>query len=196
MNRRKLFAAAATAVLGILLAAGAQKEYVQTDHVQVADGKANSTVTLDWYVNYSWFTTDWGTNAVSRAITDQTGVSVNFVTPSGNEAEKLNALIAAEDLPDVITIGWWEPQVGTMIEKGLVYPLNELADAYAPEFWDVADPMAVSWYTQSDGNIYGYPNSSVTPKTLQEHKDILQVIFLWITVSRWTKKSVKADTFA
>lgn len=118
MNRRKLFAAAATAVLGILLAAGAQKEYVQTDHVQVADGKANSTVTLDWYVNYSWFTIDWGTNAVSRAITDQTGVSVNFVTPSGNEAEKLNALIAAEDLPDVITIGWWEPQVGTMIEKG------------------------------------------------------------------------------
>ena len=47
MNRRKLFAAAATAVLGILLVAGAQKEYVQTDHVQVADGKANSTVTLD-----------------------------------------------------------------------------------------------------------------------------------------------------
>ena len=83
-----------------------------------------------------------------------------------------------------------------MIEKGLVYPLNELADDYAPEFWDAADPMAVSWYTQSDGNIYGYPNSSVTPKTLQEHKDILQVIFLWITVSRWTKKSVKADTFA
>ena len=45
MDRRKLFAAALTAVLGILLAAGAQKKYVQTDQVQTANGKVDSTVT-------------------------------------------------------------------------------------------------------------------------------------------------------
>ena len=63
-------------------------------------------ITFDWYVNYSWFVTSWGGNSVSEAITDKTGVSVNFISPPGNEAEKLNALIASDSLPDIITIGW------------------------------------------------------------------------------------------
>ena len=31
-------------------------------------------VSFDWYINYSWFNTKWGDNAVSKAITDKTGV--------------------------------------------------------------------------------------------------------------------------
>ena len=27
-------------------------------------------VSFDWYINYSWFNTRWGDNAVSKAITD------------------------------------------------------------------------------------------------------------------------------
>ena len=120
-------------------------------------------VTFDWYINYSWFNTKWGQNAVSKAITEKTGVNINFITPQGNEEEKLNALIASGSLPDLITLGWWEPQVNEIIQKDMVYALNELADKYDPYFWTVTDDQAVSWYTQDDGNIYGYPCSSVTP---------------------------------
>lgn len=130
---------------------------------------ADEEITLDWYVNYSWFATPWGENLVSRAITEETGVDINFITPLGNETEKLNALIASDSLPDIITIGWWEPQVSEMVQKDMVYPLNELADAYDPCFWEVADPVAVNWYTQEDGNIYMYPNSSVTPQDFAEN---------------------------
>lgn len=125
---------------------------------------ADEEITLDWYVNYSWFATPWGENLVSQTITEETGVNINFITPIGNETEKLNALIAADSLPDIITIGWWEPQVAEVIEKDMVYPLNELADEYDPYFWEVTNPVAVNWYTQEDGNIYAYPNSSVTPQ--------------------------------
>ena len=62
-------------------------------------------VTLDWYVNYSWFATPWGENLVSKTITEETGVDVNFITPIGTETEKLNALIASDSLPDLITLG-------------------------------------------------------------------------------------------
>ena len=97
---------------------------------------ADEEITLNWYVNYSWFATPWGENLVSKTITEETGVNINFITPIGNETE----------------------------------PLNELADAYDPYFWEVSDPVAVNWYTQEDGNIYAYPNSSVTPQDVKENK--------------------------
>ena len=129
-------------------------------------------VTLDWYINYSWFNTGWGRNAVSRAITEQTGVNINFISPQGNEEEKLNALIESGSLPDMITLGWWEPQVNEMIQKDMVYAINELADEYDPYFYEVCDSQAVDWYTQRDGNIYGYPCSSVTPDDVENNSNI------------------------
>ncbi len=130
---------------------------------------ADEEVTLDWYINYSWYATPWGGNLVSDEITKETGVRVNFLAPLGNETEKLNAMIAADTLPDLLTLGWWEPQVNEMVEKDLVYALNELADDYDPYFWEVADPAAVNWYTREDGNLYAYPNSSVTPQDVEEN---------------------------
>jgi putative aldouronate transport system substrate-binding protein len=136
---------------------------------QVAD---SDKVTFDWYINYSWFNTKWGDNAVSKAITERTGVDINFITPQGNEEEKLNSLIAAGTLPDLITLGWWEPQVNEMIQGDMVYALNELADQYDAYFYEVSDPQARSWYTQADGNIYGYPCSSVTPGDVAKNNNI------------------------
>jgi putative aldouronate transport system substrate-binding protein len=138
-----------------------------------ASGNApEDTVTFDWYINYSWFNTKWGDNAVSKAITEKTGVDINFVTPQGNEEEKLNSIIAAGTLPDLITLGWWEPQVNEIIQGDMVYALNELADQYDPYFFEVADPQALSWYTQADGNVYGYPCSSVTPDDVENNDNI------------------------
>ena len=144
-----------------------------TDTASAPGGtNVSDTVTFNWYINYSWFNTKWGDNAVSKAITDRTGVNINFVTPQGNEEEKLNSLIASGNLPDLITLGWWEPQVNEMIQGDMVYALNELADQYDPYFYQVADPQALSWYTQADGNVYGYPCSSVTPDDVENNDNI------------------------
>ncbi len=132
----------------------------------------DDTVTLDWYINYSWFNTRWGSNVVSRTITENTGVNINFITPQGNEEEKLNALIESGSLPDLITLGWWEPQVNEIIQKDMVYAINKLADDYDPYFYQVSDKQAVNWYTQPDGNIYGYPCSSVTPQDVENNDNI------------------------
>ena len=121
-------------------------------------------VTLQWYVNFSWYNTKWGGNAVSRAVTEKTGVNINLISPDGSESETLDALIAGNKLPDLITLGWWEPQFSVIIDQKLVYPLNELAEKYDPYFLEAADPDRLSWYTQPDGNVYCYPNSSYTVK--------------------------------
>ena len=133
---------------------------------------ADEAVTLTWYINYSWFNAGWGGNVVSDKITEETGVSIRFITPGGNENEKLNALIAADSLPDLITLGWWEPQVDQMIDDGKVYALNELADEYDAYFYEVSDADVVNWYTKEDGNIYSYPNSFFTAKDIESHDNI------------------------
>lgn len=169
---------AALAVFALLLMFGSL--YTRESTPEEPDGTtiegwrlhAEEPVTLNWYINYSWYATPWGGNVVSDTITDETGVSVNFITPSGNESEKLSALIAADSLPDMITLGWWEPAVNEMIDKDLVYALNELGEQYDAYFFDVTDPDTVEWFTKPDGNIYCYPNSSYTPKDLEEHNNI------------------------
>ncbi|MGN0156003.1 MAG: extracellular solute-binding protein [Lachnospiraceae bacterium] len=133
---------------------------------------ADDPVTFDWYINYSWFTTPWGENVVSQKITEETGINIHFITPKGNEEEKFNALIASDTLPDLITLGWWEPQLDEMIDNDMVYALNELAEEYDPYFFQVADSQVCNWYKQDDGNIYAYPNSTYTPADYETYDTI------------------------
>ncbi|KKO55190.1 extracellular solute-binding protein [Paenibacillus sp. DMB20] len=132
-----------------------------------------SPITFDWYINFAWFPNKWGEDITSKYVTKKTGVDINFIVPAGNEAEKMNTMIASGSLPDFITLGWYEDAVKKMIEGDLVLPLNELADQYDPYFYKVTDPAKVSWYTQEDGKIYGYPNASSSPKDYEKFGDNL-----------------------
>lgn len=130
-----------------------------------------SPITFDWYLNFAWFPNKWGVDPTSQYVTKKTGVNINFIVPAGNENEKLNTLIASGQLPDFITLGWWEDGVKKMIEGGLVLPLNKLAEEYDPYFIKVSDPDKLGWYSQPDGNVYGYPNSSSSPKDYEKYGD-------------------------
>jgi len=130
---------------------------------------ADKPITFDWYIHFSWFARSWGNSQVSKYITEKTGVNVNFVVPAGNEAEKLNSMIAGDALPDIITLGWYEGQVPMMIDAGLVYSLDDLAKDYDPYFFKVANPDKLGWYRQADGKVYGYPNASYTPQDYDKY---------------------------
>ena len=134
--------------------------------------KESSIVDLDWYINFSWFTTTWGKSQVSKAVTDITGANIHFLAPKGDESEKLNAMIAADTLPDLVTLEWSASQNSEMIKNGQVYALNELADQYDPGFYDVLDKAVLDWYKQPDGNLYAYYNSFYTPQDYEENDDI------------------------
>jgi putative aldouronate transport system substrate-binding protein len=152
----------------------------ETETKEATDGEtkpgwqehASEKVDLTWYVNFSWFTTPWGENLVSKTITEETGCNIEFIVPAGTEAEKLNSLIASDTLPDLITLGWYEGQVKDIIEDGMVYALDELAEQYDPYWFEVADEGRVGWFTQKDGHIYGYPNSSFSPADYEKYDNI------------------------
>jgi len=134
---------------------------------------ANKPIQFDWYINFSWFSRQWGESRVSKYITAKTGVDVRFIVPAGNEAERLNAMIAGNALPDFITLGFWEGQIPMMIDAGMLEPLNKLAEQYDPYFFKVANSQKLGWYTQDDGNVYGYPNASFTPNDFERYKGMM-----------------------
>ncbi|WP_105616572.1 extracellular solute-binding protein [Vallitalea okinawensis] len=143
---------------------------VANEEIQPSYLDDTSPITLDWYINFSWFPTKWGGDATSEYITEKTGVSINYIVPAGNEAEKINSMIAGDTLPDLITLGWWESQVDAMIQGDLVYALDELAEEYDPYFFQVANSGRINWYTKDDGHVYGYPNASYSPEDYEKYE--------------------------
>ncbi|MDR2375284.1 MAG: extracellular solute-binding protein [Treponema sp.] len=142
---------------------------------------ARKPVTLDWYLHASWATNqDWGKSKTTQYITQKTGFTLNIIQPAGNEEERLNAMIASNTLPDLFTINAGSPQYKLIVESGLAEPLNKLADQYDPYFYKVINPVTRRWYTEADGNIYAYPNSTVTPDDFVTYKGMKETgnIFL------------------
>ncbi|MBD7911215.1 MULTISPECIES: extracellular solute-binding protein [Clostridium] len=130
-----------------------------------------SPITFDWYVNYPWFTTKWGNNSVSSYVTRKTGVSINFIAPSGNGTEKLNAMIDRESLPDFITINAWDDEYRNIIEEKLALPLEKLAEKYDAYFFKVTDKQKLEWYRENDGEVYCYPNFSLSIRDTKDYKE-------------------------
>jgi putative aldouronate transport system substrate-binding protein len=135
--------------------------------------KDTSPVTLDWYMNFNWFGAKWGEDEVSKYVEEKTGVKINFIVPAGNENEKVNTMIASGELPDLMTMAYYEEGVKRLIEGKLVYSLNELADKYDPYFYKVANEQTLNWYKKEDGNTYGYPNFSITAEDYKTYGDSL-----------------------
>jgi putative aldouronate transport system substrate-binding protein len=120
-------------------------------------------ITINWYVNYSWYVSTWDTALYSQYMERKTGVKINFIVPAGNESEKLNTMIAGNTLPDMITLETTDPAYKQMVAAGLLYSVNDLADQYDPYFYDVTESQTLNWFASDDGKTYGYPNASITP---------------------------------
>lgn len=141
-------------------------------------------ITLDWYINYSWYTSMWDTGEFSQYIEEKTGVKANFIIPSGNETEKINTMIAGDTLPDIITLEAGSPALQEMVKAGLLYPLNDLADKYDPYFYEVTSEQTMNWFAQEDGKTYGYPNASISPEQYDE-----------VSMSMYQSFNVKKDYY-
>ncbi len=126
-----------------------------------------SPVTFKWFLDASWYQFTWGDSAVSKYITEKTGVTIDFDVPSGDSNQKLTTLIASDSLPDFLSVGFWEDNFKKLQESGMVYALNELADQYDPYFFKVAGDASLKWYKQPDGNTYVMPNEAYTVADMQ-----------------------------
>ncbi len=168
MKKRSL-----TLVLALLLAASSLAGCQADEGTSPASTGGNASsgdistepVTLEWYVNESWFT--YGEDdLVMNTIKEELGITIDFIVPVGDPNEKLNALIATNTLPDLVTMGWWLSQVQDLSIPEYTYSYQDLFQ-YAPELEGHLNPDVLKWFSQEDGNTYAYPNNSVTEADIE-----------------------------
>jgi putative aldouronate transport system substrate-binding protein len=132
----------------------------------LAAGTDTSEFNINWFVDLSWWKwggLEWGQDVVSRIIKEKTGANITFIVPASDDGTQLATMIASDTLPDVITINaWWSSTnralTNKMAAEGLILPMNDLIDKYAPEAWKVIRPDVFSWYAEGDGKTYLLPN--------------------------------------
>ena len=93
----------------------------------------------------------------------RTGVKINFQSPAaGSGTEQFNLMLATGDYPELIEAAWSTEYPGgpqKAIEDGIILPLNDLIDKYAPNFKKAMESNP-DWEKQcktDEGQFYGFP---------------------------------------
>ncbi|MBM7565777.1 extracellular solute-binding protein [Paenibacillus sacheonensis] len=115
-------------------------------------------------------TGDAFTNDVAKEITKRTGITVEIQQPTGNPTEKLNLMLASDDLPDIVLMDRSGDVVNKYISTGALIPLNDLIDKYGPDvtkmygdtlnktrYTDGKNYYLSNWYGMSEGEpVFGF----------------------------------------
>lgn len=135
-----------------------------------------SPVKLSWYTGVAGYSKKWdaANNYVDKLITDETGVNVDFIHAGNDVNSEFNVMMATGNLPDIITLDRWNSTslIQTLMNSGMVAPLNELAAEYDPYLTTILPDTMMEWYTQEDGNFYAIPNYYVSPEMLEEYPEV------------------------
>lgn len=139
-----------------------------------ADDTSNEPLTLTFFDKN---TGDKFSNEVAAEITKRTGITVEIQQPTGNPAEKLNLMLASDDLPDIILFERSSDLVNKYIESGAIVPLNDLIDKYGPDVTEMyGDVLNKTRYKNGKNyylsNWYGFESEPVFGFNIR--KDIMK----------------------
>jgi putative aldouronate transport system substrate-binding protein len=112
---------------------------------------------VSFYGNYGWYQLPkWGKDPASKWIQDNLKITVNGISSGGNNAQKLQTMIAGNELPDII---WTDrgPDIERLREAGMLVPLDEYIDKY-PNFKKYLSENHKALLRSPDGKIYQVPN--------------------------------------
>ncbi|MCA0755664.1 ABC transporter substrate-binding protein [Paenibacillus sp. N4] len=160
MYAKKWMLSMLTAIMTItLMSACASEKTNKPDNTAPADGETGDNVGTE-PITITFFDKNTGDkfdNAVAKEITKRTGVTIEIQQPTGNPTEKLNLMLASEDLPDIIMFDRSSDLVAKYIESRAIIPLNELIEKYGPDVSEMyGDVLNKTRY--KDGNNYYLSN--------------------------------------
>lgn len=115
-------------------------------------------LTFSFYVNYDWYAPKgFGNTQATHWLQEKMKVTVEEIPSNGNAAQKLGAMIASGDLPDVIQLNRGS-QFELLAGSGRLVTLDDyINDPQYINYKKLVDPEAVR-LTNINGKIYGMLN--------------------------------------
>ncbi|WMT41783.1 extracellular solute-binding protein [Paenibacillus sp. D2_2] len=120
------------------------------------------------FYNYDWFNVDWTSTPSGQEIQKQANVKIELSKATSGDNTKLNLMVASGNIPDLITTNKDDPNIDLLIKNGMVLPISEFIDQYAPEIREQSEPEVFKYYNYIDGKQYFFPSFLVTPYDLQQ----------------------------
>ncbi|MFD2614955.1 ABC transporter substrate-binding protein [Paenibacillus gansuensis] len=96
-------------------------------------------------------------NDVAKEITKRTGVTLEIQQPTGDPKEKLNLMLASNDLPDILLMDRGGDIVNKYVAAGAIIPLNDLIDKFGPDIKEMYGDI-LKKTRHSDGKNYYLSN--------------------------------------
>ncbi|CAM4338576.1 extracellular solute-binding protein [Paenibacillus tarimensis] len=112
---------------------------------------------FSFYGHYDWYTMPpWGEDASTKWIKENKQVNIKAIHSGGSAAQKLNTMIATNDLPDVI---WLErgADVEKLRQAGMLVSYDEYLDKY-PNLKKWLGEAGINMLRSEDGKLYQFPN--------------------------------------
>ena len=118
----------------------------------------SSPLEFSFYVNYDWYAPKgYGSTQQTKWLKEKVKLTVNEISSNGNAAQKFGALIAGNELPDVIQMDGGA-QFESLARSGKLVPLDAyINDPKYPNYKKLVDANA-SNLMKVDGKIYGISN--------------------------------------
>jgi putative aldouronate transport system substrate-binding protein len=102
---------------------------------------------------------EWGTDEISKEITKETGVTLQYLPTGDDSNSKLLILLASGDIPDLILQGLFSTVESKYVAAGAVLQLDDLVNHYASNIKsEVGDDYLNLMRTQHDGKLYSLPS--------------------------------------
>ena len=102
-----------------------------------------------------------------KAISEKTGINLEWIHPAGTGTEQFNVMIASGDYPDIIF--WnYDTSISKYIDDKVGIKLNDYLDKYAPNFNKILEqnPTIKKQITLDDGTIPKFPQIDLNEKRL------------------------------
>lgn len=136
---------------------------------QIEEGDGD--VTVYWYVDSSSYSNPASLETkVGNYVYKKTGIKIEWMKPLDETGSMLSTMIAGNNLPDVISVGAGSEERFNLPLQGYVYPIDDLAEKYAPTLLNRIDKDIRSCFVQKDGKIYGLPNQFYTTDDMNAYK--------------------------
>lgn len=143
----------------VLAACGGSKEAQQEG--TGGNTKAGDKSPIHYTIDVLSSKETWDNN-VSKKLTEQTGVSFDYVPIVGDRNQKMDLWLAGEDYPDVLYL---QPRhIGKYRDAGAIIPLEDLIDQYGPNI----KKRFGKYYNllkDTDGHIYSLYSPNLATET-------------------------------
>jgi len=129
-----------------------------------AEGKK---VSFTHYYDISSHNVDMTTEIVVEVM-KRTNVDVTYTCPTSDDGQELNIMMSSGDLPEILTIDRTKAALGTLIDSGAVYCINDLMEQYYPSMLTDLEPEYLTFHKYKDGKNYYWTNYIYTPWVTQQ----------------------------